>query len=131
MKRRWMSISTQSGTKPEEFYRTTPLTQDEMAAQSRPTWMQTDPYIQSGYREELRSVAACTRSLFYTHNELVNAWSHLLPAIAHSIVLVREARQILDWEPSGPSRMNALLVQLYAASVVICLWFSVRTPILY
>jgi hypothetical protein len=69
-----------------------------------PAWMKKDPRIRRGYREELRNVWNCFLSLFYVHNEFVNIWSHLLPAIVYGTILAKEARFALvvgssDTEP--------------------------------
>lgn len=50
--------------------------------------MKVDEYIKHGYRPELNSFTACFRSLFYVHNELVNTWSHLLPALFYLALLL-------------------------------------------
>src|SRR4051794_37739504 len=43
-----------------------------------PLWMRKDSYIRHGYRRPQASFRACFNSLFYTHNETINIWSHLL-----------------------------------------------------
>ena len=48
-----------------------------------PEWMKVDPYIKRGYRRQQDSFRDCFWSLFYAHNETVNIWSHLLPAIIY------------------------------------------------
>ncbi|KAF9734872.1 hypothetical protein PMIN06_009524 [Paraphaeosphaeria minitans] len=60
-----------------------------------PAWMKKDPRIRTGYREELRNVWKCVLSLFYVHNEFVNIWSHLLPALAYLAMLAKDARSAL------------------------------------
>lgn len=96
-----------------------------------PEWMRIDPYIQRGYRRQLDSHSACFWSLFYPHNEFVNIWSHLLPAILYLGVMIdlewgvciydypTNARQTLR-------REHAMVVQVYIAGTVICLLASVR-----
>ncbi|KAF2648621.1 hypothetical protein K491DRAFT_612403 [Lophiostoma macrostomum CBS 122681] len=91
-----------------------------------PPWMQRDPYIRNGYRAELKSVDECIRSLFYSHNETVNAWSHLLPALVHSVVLATEIVSIVGWESGKNNDHGAvsIMVQLYEVSVIVCLTLS-------
>ena len=92
-----------------------------------PHWMQVDPYIRRGYRRQLHSIAASFWSLFYPHNELVNIWSHLLPACFYLSALLGvdwelfgrelEARQV-RWEDKA-------MIQIYVGGTVICLLASV------
>ena len=53
-----------------------------------PEWMRADPYIKLGYRRPLNRLHDCFWSLFYPHNELVNIWSHLLPAFLYLLSLL-------------------------------------------
>ena len=59
-----------------ERHRPTLLSYDEI-----PEWNQDNDYIRHGYRPESKSVRACLASWLYLHNESVNIYSHLLPAI--------------------------------------------------
>jgi hypothetical protein len=90
-----------------------------------PIWMQVDPRIRRGYREELRTLWACTLSLFYVHNEFVNIWSHFAPALIHFFLLVRGARGALEDNGKKASAMDTAMVQLYILSVILCLLSSV------
>ncbi|OJJ43150.1 hypothetical protein ASPZODRAFT_136707 [Penicilliopsis zonata CBS 506.65] len=45
-----------------------------------PNWIDTNPFILSGYRPESRSWWKCVASWAYFHNESANIWSHLIPA---------------------------------------------------
>lgn len=74
-----------------------------------PAWVQKDPRIRRGYREELHTAWDCFVSLFYIHNEFVNIWSHLLPALVYGTILVREARSVTGAEYSdiGPEKKMA------------------------
>lgn len=51
------------------------LTIDEV-----PPWLQFNKFILTGYRPQL-SVLGCLRTLFTWHNESINVWSHLVPAM--------------------------------------------------
>ena len=92
-----------------------------------PTWMQIDPYIRRGYRRQLDTLSACFWSLFYPHNELVNTWSHLLPALFYLSGLVGVEWGLLfriKAEKASKQEDNAM-IQLYAVGTVICLLASV------
>lgn len=90
-----------------------------------PAWMQKDPRIRRGYREELRTAWNCFISLFYIHNEFVNIWSHLLPALVYGTILLREARFSLEPGHSdiGPEKK---MVQFYVATSFALMSLSVR-----
>ena len=89
-----------------------------------PLWMQIDPYIRYGYRPQLNSFSACFYSLFYAHNDLVNTWSHLLPALFYFAILVG-----INWASprhAQPMRPEGLVVTyLFATGTCICLLLSV------
>jgi adiponectin receptor len=46
-----------------------------------PEWYQDNDNILHGYRPESNSACACFASWLYVHNETVNIYSHLLPAV--------------------------------------------------
>ncbi|KAI1660414.1 HlyIII-domain-containing protein [Daldinia decipiens] len=47
-----------------------------------PDWYQDNPYIRRGYRPVSNSARVCFGSWLYLHNETVNIFTHLVPAIA-------------------------------------------------
>ena len=53
-----------------------------------PHWQQDNQFILSGYRPESRSFKKSFASLTYLHNESVNIFSHLIPAVLFSILAV-------------------------------------------
>lgn len=67
------------------------ITYDEL-----PTWYKDNEYIIGGYRPESFSTSACFASLSYMHNETVNIYTHMIPAIvflfaqAFMLVLLRQ-----------------------------------------
>ena len=72
----------------EAVTRSTNAVQHILLYHQLPHWMKVDPYIKRGYRRELNSFTDCFWSLFYPHNELVNTWSHLLPAMCYLPLLL-------------------------------------------
>lgn len=46
-----------------------------------PAWCQDNPHIRYGYRPVCHSAFACIQSLLYLHNESINIYTHLLPAL--------------------------------------------------
>ena len=55
---------------------------------SLPEWYKDNEYIVGSYRPESLSTSACFGSLFYLHNETVNIYTHLVPAL---VFLVAQA----------------------------------------
>lgn len=54
-----------------------------------PTWYAHNAYIRTGYRPVTPSALLCFRSLAYLHNETVNIYSHLIPAMVAFIFILR------------------------------------------
>lgn len=50
-----------------------------------PEWYRDNEYILHGYRHVSGCVATSVRSLLYLHNESINIYTHLLPAVAFMI----------------------------------------------
>ena len=95
-----------------------------------PPWMQIDPYIRRGYRRQLDSLSACFWSLFYLHNEFVNTWSHLLPALFYLSALIDFEWDLFFYQHRNEPgqvvrREDNVIVQIYAVGTVICLLASV------
>lgn len=92
-----------------------------------PSWMQIDPHIRRGYRRQLDSFSACFRSLFYPHNEFVNTWSHLLPALAYLALLFGVDYEMFRHELGKVRGSDKAVVQLYVMGTAACLGLSVST----
>ncbi|KAF2109769.1 hemolysin-III related-domain-containing protein [Lophiotrema nucula] len=52
-----------------------------------PKWYQDNPHLETSYRPVSESYQACIYSLTYLHNETVNIYTHLLPAIVLALAL--------------------------------------------
>ena len=82
-----------------------------------------DPYIRRGYRRQLNSFRACFWSLFYPHNELINIWSHLLPALVYLVALLTMDYWTFHSGFRAPAR-DVLFIQLHIGCMVCCLLLS-------
>lgn len=87
-----------------------------------PDWMKIDFYIRRGYRRPTNSFFDCCLSLFQRHNEFVNMWSHLLPAIF--LVLVLGLDLWVFGEDLKISTMDKYVFQFYIGCTVCCLLLS-------
>lgn len=93
-----------------------------------PSWMQNDPYIQRGYRKPTGAIKDCLYSLCYPHNELVNTWSHLLPAMFFIALLIGvDYLELKELEHSGKEIKweDLVMMQFYFVCTALCLLFSV------
>jgi adiponectin receptor len=93
-------------------------TQGQLSNKEVPLWY-TQPFIHTGYRPVMNSVKFCFQSLTYMHNESVNIYSHLVPAI---VALV--AALVVPWyfRTNFPkaSRQDRLIFEIYLSTSVIC-----------
>ena len=106
---------------------TTDIIQQVLDWDDLPRWMRIDPYIRRGYRRELNSFYACLRSLFYLHNELINTWSHLIPALVYLAMLMGFDVKIFryDLKDSTTRLADWTTIQIYVVGTMICLGLSV------
>ncbi|VVT50932.1 uncharacterized protein SAPINGB_P002928 [Magnusiomyces paraingens] len=101
-----------------------------------PHWMRDNHYIHTGYVPQTNSLAHSIHSLTYLHNESVNIYSHLLPAIlaiffciALAALLTFFSISILPQYPDHPSTPPYLLPDsaaffIFALGVAGCLGLS-------
>ena len=89
-----------------------------------PKWMKHDPFIRKGYRATENSFGACFWSLFYMHNELVNTWSHLLPAFYFLALFLATDYNVL-YPGAKVSRWDEFVIQVYVGGTACCLFLSV------
>ncbi len=121
-----MEVNASTGY-PSSVMTKTDIIQQVLDWDDLPRWMQIDPYIRRGYRRELNSFHACLRSLFYLHNELINTWSHLIPALVYLAMLMGFDVRIFryDLKDSTTRPADWTTVQVYVAGTTICLGLSV------
>ena len=79
-----------------------------LARHEVPSWCSHNPFLLTGFRPTSESAQECVESLGYVHNETVNIYSHLVPAV---ITFTRAAFCHLYFRAHYP---NALLVDQLA-----------------
>ncbi|KAL2022467.1 hypothetical protein VTK56DRAFT_5296 [Thermocarpiscus australiensis] len=87
-----------------------------------PTWY-SDYYILTGYRPVTHSIKFCCGSLAYRHNETVNIYSHLVPAM-FSVILATLVSLYFNANFPGSTRNDRLVFEIYLTTSVICFTIS-------
>jgi adiponectin receptor len=87
------------------------------------SWRQDNPYILRGYRPLSRSMAKSVLSWTYLHNETMNIYSHLVPAICVLMTAPFTYRVFISSYPLAVADDLALLA-FFLFSVVVCFSFS-------
>ncbi|ODQ68599.1 HlyIII-domain-containing protein [Nadsonia fulvescens var. elongata DSM 6958] len=88
-----------------------------------PEWQKDNEHILDGYVRETNSYLKTLRSLMYIHNESVNIYSHLVPAILFAVALAWFA----PLEPlftSKPSSTDMIFLRLFPLGAFLCLFLS-------
>jgi adiponectin receptor len=88
-----------------------------------PEWYQDNDCIRHGYRHESRSVRKCFASWLYLHNETINIFSHLIPAITF---LCSEIWVFLYFQAGYPQAkpLERFVFALFLLAAFICLGLS-------
>lgn len=88
-----------------------------------PEWYQDSKDIRHGYRPVSNSAVSCLKSLGYLHNETVNIYSHLIPAI---LFLAGEGLLLWYFHVKYPNASvgDQLVFVLWVLSATICMGLS-------
>ncbi|PWW74687.1 HlyIII-domain-containing protein [Tuber magnatum] len=86
-----------------------------------PLWMQDNHFIISGYRPQSLSFYKSFRSLIYLHNETVNIYTHLLPALLSLLVGTYALKTHLLPRYPTSTAPDLLSFACFFASASICL----------
>ncbi|KAK4223219.1 hemolysin-III related-domain-containing protein [Podospora fimiseda] len=92
-------------------------------ANQLPNWYAHNTYLLSGYRPITKSTPFCFQSLFHLHNETINIYSHLLPAM---IALSANCNLHLYFTQHYPSSLflDRLAIHIYLTTSLICFGIS-------
>lgn len=109
---------TTPSTSKRERNRPALLSYDEI-----PEWYQDNDFIRHGYRPESNSARACLASWLYLHNETVNIYSHLLPAV---LFLAAEGVLYRHFQASYPNATigGRLIFAFFLLTAATCLGMS-------
>lgn len=85
-----------------------------------PPWYQDNECIRHGYRPETNSAPACFASWSYLHNETVNIYSHLIPAVLSITAQVLVHRYFTAQYPEATSG-DRLVFAFFLLTAATCL----------
>ena len=88
-----------------------------------PSWQRDNQYILSGYRAVSNSFRKSFASLSYLHNETVNIYSHLIPAILLSFLSI-PLHTSLRARYTSVSTADTVVLGCFALGAVLCLAIS-------
>lgn len=86
-----------------------------------PKWMQDNEYLKHGYRPPLGSFASCWWSIFRSHTETVNIWTHLLASLYFFWLFVCDV--IYFWN-QNLSWVDIIARGIFHLGAILCLGFS-------
>lgn len=94
-----------------------------LAASEVPSWYAHNFFLHTGYRPVNGSVKLCVDSLQFIHNETVNIYSHLIPAV---IALASNGYLYLYFRDRYPtaSLVDQLAIHVYLTTSVVCFGIS-------
>lgn len=93
-----------------------------------PQWYKDNPFVRRGYRAVSQSVWACFDSWTYLHNESVNIYSHLVPAVGMLVAQSVLQRQISVDAPEASLMDRAVFsCNLLAATITLLLSTTYHT----
>lgn len=88
-----------------------------------PHWLRDNQHIHSGYRPASSSFAKSFHSLTYIHNETVNIYSHLLPALL-SIPLAFSIKNAISARYDTANQADIIAFSCFFAGAAFCLGMS-------
>ena len=89
-----------------------------------PEYKKDNNFIRWGYVPELKSFKKCYKSLFYLHNESVNIYSHLLPALVTLFAVVYYVENYLPIYQNYLGNWEKVNFIQFGTAVTICLCTS-------
>ena len=84
-----------------------------------PSWYAHNAFILSAYRPVTKSTRLCVQSLAYLHNETINVYSHLIPAIVSLLWSYSFSRTFTERFPHA-SWMDEFVFRIFLTTCVIC-----------
>lgn len=86
-------------------------------------WRQDNHWIQGRYRKTANSYVRSFASIFQIHNETVNIWSHMIPAI-FSLPVAYVLHSVLESRYQRASKSDIIAFGFFFAGSALCLGMS-------
>ncbi|KAI5293646.1 hypothetical protein KEM52_005350, partial [Ascosphaera acerosa] len=101
------------------------------AAATLPEWYrENSPYIEQGFRPVSNSVWDSLRSWTYLHNESVNIFTHLIPALVYLMALITAGTGLVPQQADGGMSIQQMMPMFLPALLVIAPIIVVVVPII-
>lgn len=102
-----------------------PSRKDELISfEELPVWHQDNPHIRHGYRPISRSTRACLRSWGFLHNETLNIYTHLIPAVAALFIGEAWVLTYLRQRYVGVGASDYVVFAFLLSAAAVCLGIS-------
>ncbi|CAH00224.1 PAQR-type receptor [Kluyveromyces lactis] len=88
-----------------------------------PDWQKDNEHILHGYVRETQSWKELFHSLFYLHNESVNIYTHLIPAVALFFIMLFATHHVINEYPTT-SAIDYFMINLFFFGCATCLTMS-------
>lgn len=88
-----------------------------------PEWQKDNEHILHGYVKETQSWRELIRSLFYLHNESVNIYTHLIPAVSILLIMLFATHHVINEYPTT-SAIDYIMIDLFFLGCATCLSMS-------
>ncbi|KAF3923144.1 hypothetical protein ABW20_dc0107978 [Dactylellina cionopaga] len=86
-------------------------------------WHNDSEFIFHGYRPEFNSARACFNSLYYMHNETLNIYTHLIPAVATALLEGFFFKYLDKFYPKA-TQMDYIIFGFFILTAVLCFLIS-------
>ena len=88
-----------------------------------PPWYQNNDFIRHGYRPVMSNVKTCFKSWAYVHNETVNIYSHLVPAVIAVVSQSFVYKSFWWYYPQATTR-DYMIVAFHLCTAALCFGLS-------
>lgn len=88
-----------------------------------PDWYKDNRFVLNGYRDVSNSSLACFRSIFSLHNETINIYTHLVPAIAFMFAQLLVQQAITAYFPEA-TRLDRIVFACNMGAAIVTLILS-------
>jgi adiponectin receptor len=114
----------EAGTMAESVQGLSYRKRDLISYEELPAWYQDNPFIKHGYRPISHSTAACLRSWASLHNETLNIYTHLIPAILALVIGEAWVLSYLRHQYANVGASDYVIFAFLLSAAAVCLGIS-------